>query len=451
MIGNWGAALMAGMLLALVAGYARSRGGSWLEPGAFFALAWSFYLLLPLMFAPDYTVWPSGVWWILASALSICCGSWWVGGNRSKTRSRVHNGAITTTDPCSESDPFGRGLKLALLVSVVCGLSYSLIALARMGFSSATLFSLEGIAVIARAFSVDRYSEDYIPPGRMTQIWLIGVYAAPIFGGILFAMRRSKRDFWLSMLSFSPALFVFTLQTTRAAIATGLILWVSACFAVRVLLERGQCRIFTKKLISAFLGIVLVMVALFTVGQVMRGGDAPEASALGDVLVSPVARASMLGHISVFSQWFHESRFTSVIPAFGAYSVAGVFDQLGMHTRPAGLYADPYEVEPGGFTNVYTIFRGLIEDFTLPGSLVFLFLVGTCAGWAYDRVRAGNLQYAPFLVAFYAFTGSHGVSIFNYNSVLLAWLAAAIYLWKTATATKKLVAKKSSSPAGCTV
>jgi len=287
----------------------------------------------------------------------------------------------------------------------------------------------------------------------MSQIWLIGVYAAPIFGGILFAMRRLSRDIRLSMLSLFPAFSVFVLQTTRAAVVTGLILWISAWFAVRVLLERGRCRIFTKKLVSAFCGIVLVMIALYAGGQVMRGGDMPEVGAIGDVLVSPAARASMLGHISVFSQWFHESRITLVSPAFGAYSVAGVFDQLGLHPRPGGLYGDFYEVEPGGITNVYTVFRGLIEDFTLPGSLVFLFLAGICAGSAYDRVRAGNPQYAPFLVAFYAFTGSHGVSIFNYNSVLFACLVVAIYFWKTIALAKKRVAREFSvpSPAGSAI
>src|SRR2546422_7817110 len=84
MIGSWGAALIPGLLLVLIAGFARSYGGSWLEPGALFALVWAFYVLVPLAFAPDYEVWPGGVWWILVSALSVCCGSWWVTRNRSK-------------------------------------------------------------------------------------------------------------------------------------------------------------------------------------------------------------------------------------------------------------------------------------------------------------------------------------------------------------------------------
>ena len=430
----------------LVAGFARSYGGSWLEPGAFFALVWSFYALVPLVFAPDYTVWPGGVWWILTSGLSVCCGSWWVRGNRSKTLPERHIRVMPSSDSYSESRLLVPRVRLALLVSVLCGLLYSLIGVARLGLGPGTLFSVEGVVLIARTFSVDRYSEDYVAPGVFSQIWLIGVYAAPIFGGILFAMRRSSRDVGLSILSLSPALVVFALQTTRASVATALILWVSGCFAFRVLLERGRTRIFTRKVVSAFVGIVLAMMVLFAVGQVMRGGDTPEVGALGEVLVSPVARASMLGHISVFSQWFHESQITHERPAFGAYSIAGLFDQLGLHNRAAGLYTDPYEVEPGGFTNIYTIFRGLIEDFTLPGSLVFLFLAGVCAGSAYDRVRGGNPRYVPILVAFYAFSGSHGVSIFNYNSVLFAWLILGIYFWRATIPTEKYVTRKSAVP-----
>src|SRR2546425_426744 len=127
MIGNWGAALIAAVLLVLVAGCARFCGGGWLEPGAFFALVWSFYVLVPLVFAPDYTVWPGGVWWILASGLSVCCGSWWVRRNRSKALPERHIRVMPSSDPYSESDLLVPKVRLALLVSVLCGLLYSLI------------------------------------------------------------------------------------------------------------------------------------------------------------------------------------------------------------------------------------------------------------------------------------------------------------------------------------
>ena len=127
----------------------------------------------------------------------------------------------------------------------------------------------------------------------------------------------------------------------------------------------------TKKAIPIFLGIALLLVILFAVGATLRVGEVPNINAISDSLKSGRTRASMFGHISEFSQWFQESWDEDMKPAFGAYTIAGLFNLSGLHTRYPGLYIEKsYEVEPGASTNIYTIFRGLIQDFTLPGSIV---------------------------------------------------------------------------------
>ena len=53
----------------------------------------------------------------------------------------------------------------------------------------------------------------------------------------------------------------------------------------------------------------------------------------------------------------------------GAYTFAGVFDLLGIKQRQIGVY-EQYETLAGGEdTNIYTLLRGLIQDFTLPGAM----------------------------------------------------------------------------------
>lgn len=441
MADHWGAALIPAVLLALLAARARIRGGSWLEPSALFALAWSLYVLLPLLLAPDFEVWPAGVWWILLSVFCVSCGSWWAdSGKRRNLQNATPDGSRRTA--LQTFSAIVPQLRVALIASLVCGLLYSIVAILDFGMDLRTLFSIEGVVEIARAFSVDRYSETYVPPSLLVQIWLIGVYAAPIFGGILFSLRRHKVDLWLSIASIIPGFSVFVLQTTRAAVVTALILWVAGFFAQRALMDRGGFRLFAKQRLYALTGLAMLLIVIFGVGQVMRGGDTPEAAAVQDMVLSDTPRVWMLGHLSVFTQWFRETRFGLDSPAMGAYSLAGVFEQLGLHPRPLGLYIDRYELLPGLYSNIYTVFRGFIEDFTLPGSLVFLFLLGKWAGAAYDRVREGNLHYVPVLVAFYAFVGSYGVSIFNYNSILFAWLGASLFLWRVQIGKQRFASKR---------
>lgn len=57
--------------LILVAVWARIDQGSWFAPGAFFALVWVVYVLVPLVFAPDLEVWPGVVVAITAATFEI--------------------------------------------------------------------------------------------------------------------------------------------------------------------------------------------------------------------------------------------------------------------------------------------------------------------------------------------------------------------------------------------
>jgi len=97
---------------------------------------------------------------------------------------------------------------------------------------------------------------------------------------------------------------------------------------------------------------------------------------------------------------------------------------LGLATRKQGLYAEGLSAGKGEITtNIYTWFRGWIEDFTLPGALLGLWGVGVVAGFAYRRVATGMISWLPLLALYYAcILGSYLTNILVYNSIVLAWL-----------------------------
>ena len=57
--------------LIFVAGLSRYITKSWLSPGAFFSLCWTFFLFVPIIFAPDYKVDQLGIWFIFLSIFVI--------------------------------------------------------------------------------------------------------------------------------------------------------------------------------------------------------------------------------------------------------------------------------------------------------------------------------------------------------------------------------------------
>src|SRR5437899_379482 len=63
------------MLLLLTCG-SRLSSDSWLAPSAFVGLAWSVYILVPVVVAPEFPMPSLGVWILLSLIASIQVGAW---------------------------------------------------------------------------------------------------------------------------------------------------------------------------------------------------------------------------------------------------------------------------------------------------------------------------------------------------------------------------------------
>jgi oligosaccharide repeat unit polymerase len=427
---SWLATFIPAALLIILALYNRAYGSSWLEPGAYIALVWSFYVFLPLLFAPNYYIWPIGVWWILISIFAVSCGSAIITGFALKQHqdNKLDNIHIALEIKNSEIKYFN-GIRWVLLFSIGAGILSTIIIIWFSGRSLSVFFSPRDYIDMAVEFSVGRYSQTYIPP-LLARGLSFGLYLSPVLGGMLYATRRNKLDGFLSALSIIPEMFEFIVHTTRFAFILAFILWGAGFFGTVVLFHRNRVRIFNKRIVLTMIGLVVIMGALFGVGQVIRGGEDPTKDALTETIASPNTRAAALGHISVFARWLNESWADDITPTFGAYTFTGLFEFLGLPTTPfVGLYSENHEVEPGGITNIYTIFRGLIEDFTLAGSLVFLFIFGFLAGLAYINVLRGKSRWMPVLISYYGFVPLYMVSLFYRNGILFALLILYIYIY----------------------
>jgi oligosaccharide repeat unit polymerase len=397
-------------LLALVA---RACGRSWLDVGPFFALVWFVQLTLPLIFAPDYLVMPRGLWWIVGFAMAVCVGNWMVQASSFP--------ALSTSGPRPIVLPHLRKL---LIVAALCGILSSVVAVVASGRGLGDFLSSEAYVQTAHEFSVDRYAGGYVPP-FISQILLVGTYLAPIFGGILFAIRKDRRDLALVLFSTVPALLIFFIHTTRAVVVFGTILTVGAYFSAQVFQQERKRIAWRTWLLG--IGVGATLVVLFSAGQVARAGEEITQSALLEQMLSAKSRSTFFGHIAVFSQWFEAEWNLSRSPAWGGFSLSGPFEMLGLVRRELGVYADSVVVESGGTTNIYTLFRGFVEDWTPAGALIFGLFFGAISGHAHRRITAGGTTWIPIVMAFYFFTCSFMVSPFTYNTLFLAWLVVAFY------------------------
>jgi oligosaccharide repeat unit polymerase len=404
--------VLAALALVALAILARQIERSWLSPGAFYAGFWAALTVVTLVLAPELPVSGAGLWWIVLSTFYVVLGSWIalrLGGRPAEASCRP-----TATQPA-----------LARTVAVLSGVG--LLApwflLQSQGESLSVLFSASNLAQVGRDFSIARYAGSYTPPISVN-VCIVAIYAAAMLGGCLLGQSSaSVRRRAVGLLPLIPVAGVTLVETAKAPLYITLVLLASGFLITR----SGSARLSWRALL-----LVIAVLAFVIPGSVLVNLNRYGGSVSNSLDVSQTTdriHNEALGSLPAFTYWFdHGAVLQQGQLAWGTSSFFGPSAILTSKPRISGVYSD-YVTFPSGLTsNVYTLYRGLIEDFSLPGSLVVLFLFGLLARLAYVRAKAGGVLAATFLCAFYAVTlWGFVINVFGYDTVIGSLLVFLLY------------------------
>ena len=408
---NW---LTAAIFLVLpaIAFSARRSGGSWYSPAAFFAGFWCIFGGLPLIASP-VAVPPAGMLFLVAACAVVLLGAW--------VAKRRLPATAPSTPPLNEPPLLGWFIAACSLLGVV--VVVLILGSINVPGSANRELSFGGIVATIHELAIARNAGTWQEPA-IARVLTTAVYLGAMLSGVMIAMRHSGWLRWLSLAVFVPSITITVILTTKASLLVPLVLGASSYLATSV--ATGRPPGWTLKRTMWLAGGIAVLAVAFVLVQMVRYAGWSSGQPLA---VIQLLWLDSFPYLGVFSSWFQSNALsTSLHPALGQYTFAGVFEVLHIHTRVAGVYTE--QVSIGGSTyNIYTAFRGLIEDFTVPGALLFLALVGFGAELAYRRVQSGDLLYVGLLAAFYAATlWSFVVNIFIYNSIVLAFVVLIGYL-----------------------
>ena len=394
------------LFLVMLCLLARLTLKNWSAPGAFFPLFWLWLIGFSLLSAPEYFVWEGALWWILVSLGIFSFGSM-VGGHFGRERGRYQNTQGIRNVPFP-------GINHLIIYAFIGQVAYIY------------LFDL----FVPNMF-IDK-------PPLFIQPLLSFSYVGPILGGMSLASCSTKRERFVALLPIFPSLVWLFSVSGRSGLVSLFTFYFAGYVSVRVWREKGRPRLFTWKTIfaSQLILITIFFLALlntqvrgvlgsgYPIGERLRiGVNATEAADLIYTWVS--FRSGIFGHIHSFSFWFERAWYQPPDPKFGKYMFAGPLDLFAFSRR------EPFEsfaIEKDVWSNVYTLFRPVIGDFTLWGSLLVFFAYGMIAGWAYMRVAGGSRRHMFFLIIFYMYALSIGGHAFSYNTIVLAFLFAGGYL-----------------------
>jgi oligosaccharide repeat unit polymerase len=404
----------AALLLATVV--SRLRCGSWFAPAAYVGLIWSFFTGVSLLVV-DYAVPGRGLWMLVLLVVAIQFGALIAHELQPQSRGSVRPGEASIFDslilPC-------RRYGLLCTVVALAGCVYFLItSLDDFGLP----FSWLGVLEVGARWRTLRYNEALEPWSvRLLIMWL---HPAGLLGGILFACSRKRLDRAAGIVSLLSSVIYGVLTGARAPILMGLTCWISGYVSTMCVQNRGWMVIFTAKRLAFLLLAGASMVGMFVSIDAAKNVNADQ----GFELNPNEQRISeyMFGSPAAFADWYAHADVSGA--AWGERTFAGEFDLLGLKTRISGTYTETSNVVGTEITNVYTLFRGLIEDFTEIGAMLVAAGIGVLAGWVY-RTRFENVFTAMlWLSAFYAaFLFSPLGSFFSYNGAALAWVVGWLVL-----------------------
>jgi len=390
---------------------ARKITGTWLSPGSFFTISWSFFLIVPLLFAPEFKVDLLGIWFI--AILSMACAAGSVIAYKPPSIDSLVSNEPNKTNPSHLFRP----LWVLILISFGGVILLFRHALDTYNFGYYSM----GWVSIPNLIAVDRYS-GYINYPFIIKYSLYCIYPANLLGGLLLSVRQIS--FKMKALTVMPLLLALVLgiiEGARTSILLGLVLFFSAWMSGAMINDPhfNKKKPYLKIAISSG-GLILGFTAFFVLIQWLRQGMD---SIIVDLLMDRI-RAYFFGYLAAFTQWVGESESVHLSGVLTTF--AGPFNLMGVMERSLGFY-EPVNISLGISTNIFTALRGLVIDFSIPGAIIITFIMGFFLQLSYQRGISGSIINTLPISMFYAFTlYSPLISIFHYNSILFSWVIIAI-------------------------
>ena len=383
----------------------------WFTPASLFSILWCLVMGFSLLSAPDYYFSPLALLLIVSMVLTF-----FVGGKVSSKL--VHKAPPVTNDVFSGFQKVEKNINRLYIAFVICGFIAVVFLLRDSGLRLNRIFDWEGLKTISSELSRMRY--EGVRQSGFTMLFLSLAYCGALFGGWMFAFsnRLTRRMLFLFILL---PIFLYTfICTARAVFLFALVLWVSSFCSASVLTRKGFSKSFSRRTIFLIAGTGGFIFITFVFTQALRMNLDPFSISNFKFLVGYL-RSAFSGNVSAFSIWFDNFDFQFSHHYF-KNTFGGVYEQLGLGLRKPGVYQTQFDVNGQmSFTNIFTLFRLLIDDLSIYGAFIFLFALGFTSTYLFNKSFYGSFVHAAILPGIIALLlWSFIASILAYNTILFA-------------------------------
>jgi len=420
--------------------YVRRIVGTWLFPACIFGLFWFGLTVIPLVVLLTVPIDPWGTAFILVCLIAFSFSAVLFPWSKAFKANALKN-QLMSLDYAS---PFLNQVFYVLSLATVACIVIDSLA------QGVTLRDLLFDLIATAASYREMASFDNLNSTIWDRLSEIMVYDVAILGGLLVSSASVKwHRYRILVLSFIPGVLFAVAKSTKWAMFACIVFFYAGLLAYRVsqsdfcLLKKGSL----KKLVLCAPALVLIT----TVSFMSRGLQDSEDTDLIQSRLKLLFASYSCGHLYAFSDWYTSymaehwgARYHSQISytrehtTYGAYTFAPLFRFVGSKKVFAeGMFDEYYEYGDILVGNVYTMFRGLIQDFGLLGSLLFMFLLGLLVHWSFFAMLMKRNQ--PFTVAVFLFSigffyASFVRSLFSWSGIYFTFAL----LWAILSVNKRI-------------
>lgn len=334
-------------------------------------------------------------------------------GSRCKRRNQYKFIASSKTIDIQKGTIFLKGAVFAAIVVII-------IMIQRYGYSLSSInnFLLVSSHVRHASYGGRGIFEKIAMPFIFSAFALDGYFCAY---SILVENYKNKYKTVLPLL-FLEIIVMGVLSTGKSLLIWSIILWISGFFCGRqdffiMKVQKNKLLDSIKKHKRVILCVTITIAACLMIMMYVRTQRGIR------LLISNMINYGF-AQIPCFSMWFCSIEEGLLQNSMGKQLLFGIFDELGLSNGLASNFSLNMELyNEGVFSNIYTTFRCVIEDFGIRGSAIFWFIFGVFGTIVENKVQSKkkSIIYDGILFASYTFIlFSFIISAGHYLTIILA-------------------------------
>ncbi|MDE3236494.1 MAG: oligosaccharide repeat unit polymerase [Bacteroidota bacterium] len=402
--------------------------GTYIIPAAMFSVIWFLYTIIPLLILPTIQINPLSVLYIFICSFSFGISALPFNWKKAFAKNKSKKEKVY----CTFNSSF---LRYIFYTSCILAFVFSTLIMITNGFSMALLMS--NLLETSGLYAAMRGHEE-LDYGLLGVLSIFFTYFTPMLGAIVveFSSERVVRRRFLLFLSFAPSLYCMITQSTKLALLVAIIFYLATTLVMKI--YANKLVLFNFKSILKKSVYIFILLPLISISFLSRQGNSnfsDQKEALGIIKYSLNTYA--FAQIYAFSDFFSftvgmksETSYKDDYNSYGYYTFKSIFDSFGGKKKfPPGYFEESYYVKDVFETNVFTVFRSLIYDFGLIGTIFFFFLFGLFVHFFFYRLLFLNnswISVTIFIISMVFIMLSYLFSIFTARYIFL--LGAGFFL-----------------------